>query len=228
MGTYADLTDLFCTQVECPLVVGNTLVFRDDNHLTVEYASRAGPRGPGADRPLAARGGGGSGLLGVHQLVHLGRTLGLGLLLVPLLLDGLAAGLLRRRLVWGLVTHGVLPHREPGGLRARDATPARVPGGSGASCAQGGFGPIASRTQSRGDAAGRYRPPAHLGGPANYPDGTFAAVGCWGVHVASPTPLDRSPGRRRCGVSATRPGGRPRPVRLVRGPRVRMRRLAAA
>ncbi|HEY4605270.1 MAG TPA: acyltransferase family protein, partial [Blastococcus sp.] len=42
-GTYADLTDLFCTQVECPLVVGNTLVFRDDNHLTVEYAAVLGP-----------------------------------------------------------------------------------------------------------------------------------------------------------------------------------------
>jgi hypothetical protein len=42
-GTYADLTDLFCTQVECPLVVGNTLVFRDDNHLTAEYAAVLGP-----------------------------------------------------------------------------------------------------------------------------------------------------------------------------------------
>lgn len=37
-GTYADLTPLFCTDVECPLIVGNQLVFRDDNHLTIGYA----------------------------------------------------------------------------------------------------------------------------------------------------------------------------------------------
>jgi peptidoglycan/LPS O-acetylase OafA/YrhL len=37
-GRYADLTDLFCTPQRCPMIVGNTLVFRDDNHVTTEYA----------------------------------------------------------------------------------------------------------------------------------------------------------------------------------------------
>jgi SGNH domain-containing protein len=36
-GGYADLTPLFCTATACPVVVGDMLVFRDDNHLTVEY-----------------------------------------------------------------------------------------------------------------------------------------------------------------------------------------------
>ncbi|TYP86852.1 acyltransferase family protein [Blastococcus xanthinilyticus] len=38
-GSYADLAPLFCTEAECPLIVGNQLVFRDDNHLTYGYAS---------------------------------------------------------------------------------------------------------------------------------------------------------------------------------------------
>jgi peptidoglycan/LPS O-acetylase OafA/YrhL len=42
-GSYADLTPLFCTDAECPLVVGNTLVFRDSNHLSKEYAALLGP-----------------------------------------------------------------------------------------------------------------------------------------------------------------------------------------
>ena len=42
-GQYADLTDLFCTADRCPVIVGNTLVFRDDNHVTVEYATLLGP-----------------------------------------------------------------------------------------------------------------------------------------------------------------------------------------
>jgi peptidoglycan/LPS O-acetylase OafA/YrhL len=37
-GRYADLTALFCAPDRCPLVVGNTLVYRDDNHLTAGYA----------------------------------------------------------------------------------------------------------------------------------------------------------------------------------------------
>jgi peptidoglycan/LPS O-acetylase OafA/YrhL len=37
-GEYTDLTDLFCTQHRCPAIVGNTLVYRDDNHVTTEYA----------------------------------------------------------------------------------------------------------------------------------------------------------------------------------------------
>jgi hypothetical protein len=42
-GDYADLTELFCTASACPVVVGNDLVFRDDNHLTPEYAALLAP-----------------------------------------------------------------------------------------------------------------------------------------------------------------------------------------
>lgn len=52
-GRYADLTDLFCTPDGCPAVVGNTLVFRDDNHVTTEYAQLLAPvMGALADRAL--------------------------------------------------------------------------------------------------------------------------------------------------------------------------------
>jgi peptidoglycan/LPS O-acetylase OafA/YrhL len=53
-GHYADLTDLFCTADRCPVIVGNTLVFRDDNHVTTEYAQLLAPvMGALADRALA-------------------------------------------------------------------------------------------------------------------------------------------------------------------------------
>jgi peptidoglycan/LPS O-acetylase OafA/YrhL len=53
-GHYADLTDLFCTPDRCPMIVGNTLVFRDDNHVTTEYAQLLAPvLGALADRALA-------------------------------------------------------------------------------------------------------------------------------------------------------------------------------
>jgi peptidoglycan/LPS O-acetylase OafA/YrhL len=42
-GHYADLTDLFCTADRCPMIVGNTLVFRDDNHVTTQYAQLLAP-----------------------------------------------------------------------------------------------------------------------------------------------------------------------------------------
>lgn len=42
-GHYADLTDLFCTAQRCPVIIGNTLVFRDDNHVTTEYAQLLAP-----------------------------------------------------------------------------------------------------------------------------------------------------------------------------------------
>ena len=42
-GHYADLTDLFCAPDRCPMIVGNTLVFRDDNHVTTEYAQLLAP-----------------------------------------------------------------------------------------------------------------------------------------------------------------------------------------
>jgi hypothetical protein len=53
-GHYADLTDLFCTPDRCPVIVGNTLVFRDDNHVTTEYAQLLAPvMGALADRAVA-------------------------------------------------------------------------------------------------------------------------------------------------------------------------------
>jgi peptidoglycan/LPS O-acetylase OafA/YrhL len=42
-GQYADLTDMFCTAERCPLIVGNTLVYRDDNHITIDYAKQLEP-----------------------------------------------------------------------------------------------------------------------------------------------------------------------------------------
>lgn len=42
-GYYADLTDLFCAPDRCPVIVGDTLVFRDDNHITREYARLLAP-----------------------------------------------------------------------------------------------------------------------------------------------------------------------------------------
>ncbi|MBW0017074.1 MAG: acyltransferase [Mycobacterium sp.] len=42
-GHYADVTDLFCTADRCPMIVGNTLVFRDDNHVTTEYSQLLAP-----------------------------------------------------------------------------------------------------------------------------------------------------------------------------------------
>lgn len=38
-GQYADLSELFCTTDRCPVIVGNTLVYRDDNHITTEFAN---------------------------------------------------------------------------------------------------------------------------------------------------------------------------------------------
>jgi peptidoglycan/LPS O-acetylase OafA/YrhL len=42
-GSYADLSDLFCTVDRCPVIVGNTLVYRDDNHITGEYSQVLAP-----------------------------------------------------------------------------------------------------------------------------------------------------------------------------------------
>ena len=42
-GMYAELTELFCTATRCPDIVGDTLVYRDDNHLTIDYARWLAP-----------------------------------------------------------------------------------------------------------------------------------------------------------------------------------------
>lgn len=53
-GHYADLTDLFCTAERCPMIVGNSLVFRDDNHVTTGYSRLLAPvMGALADRAMA-------------------------------------------------------------------------------------------------------------------------------------------------------------------------------
>lgn len=55
-GQYADVSRLFCTESVCPVVIGNDLVFRDDNHVTVPYASTLGPvLGMIADAALSPR-----------------------------------------------------------------------------------------------------------------------------------------------------------------------------
>jgi peptidoglycan/LPS O-acetylase OafA/YrhL len=42
-GHYADLSPLFCTAQRCPVIIGNDLVFRDDNHVTTAYARALAP-----------------------------------------------------------------------------------------------------------------------------------------------------------------------------------------
>ena len=53
-GRYADLTDLFCTKETCPAIVGNTLVYLDQSHLTYQYSRILAPViGALSDRALA-------------------------------------------------------------------------------------------------------------------------------------------------------------------------------
>ncbi len=53
-GQYADLTELFCTVDRCPAIVGNTLVYMDEAHVTREYSQELAPvMGALADRALA-------------------------------------------------------------------------------------------------------------------------------------------------------------------------------
>jgi peptidoglycan/LPS O-acetylase OafA/YrhL len=53
-GQYTDLTDLFCTTARCPVIVGNTIVYLDMSHLTLEYSRQLAPvMGALADRALA-------------------------------------------------------------------------------------------------------------------------------------------------------------------------------
>jgi hypothetical protein len=53
-GQYADLTELFCTSVSCPVIVGNTLVYVDLHHVTGQYSELLAPAlGALADRALA-------------------------------------------------------------------------------------------------------------------------------------------------------------------------------
>jgi peptidoglycan/LPS O-acetylase OafA/YrhL len=55
-GQYADLTELFCTTGRCPAIVGNTLIYRDENHVTDEYSRLLAPvLAALAERTLAQR-----------------------------------------------------------------------------------------------------------------------------------------------------------------------------
>ncbi len=52
-GEYDDLTELFCTTDRCPIIVGNTLVYFDGIHVTIEYARALAPiMGALVDRTL--------------------------------------------------------------------------------------------------------------------------------------------------------------------------------
>jgi hypothetical protein len=42
-GRYAEVSTLFCTADRCPVIVGNALVYRDDNHLTIQYTQTLAP-----------------------------------------------------------------------------------------------------------------------------------------------------------------------------------------
>ena len=42
-GVYVDVTPWICTRSRCAVVVGNLLVYRDDNHLTTSYAAWLAP-----------------------------------------------------------------------------------------------------------------------------------------------------------------------------------------
>ena len=53
-GHYADLTELFCTADRCPVIIGNSLVYLDNSHLSFAYSRALGPViGALADRALA-------------------------------------------------------------------------------------------------------------------------------------------------------------------------------
>ncbi len=53
-GRYADVTELFCAADRCPVIIGNALVYRDDNHATMQYTRLLAPAlGALVDRTLA-------------------------------------------------------------------------------------------------------------------------------------------------------------------------------
>ena len=55
-GTYVDVTPWLCAERQCAAMVGNLLVYRDDNHLTTTYATWLHPVMAAAiDEALAPR-----------------------------------------------------------------------------------------------------------------------------------------------------------------------------
>ncbi|ASW88745.1 acyltransferase family protein [Mycobacterium marseillense] len=52
-GQYADVTELFCARDRCPAIVGNTLVYHNEFHVTPQYAGLLAPAiGALADRAM--------------------------------------------------------------------------------------------------------------------------------------------------------------------------------
>ncbi|MCA1726179.1 MAG: hypothetical protein LC722_00515 [Actinobacteria bacterium] len=41
-GAFLDTLGWFCFQNECPMVIGDTVAFRDDSHLSLTYARQLG------------------------------------------------------------------------------------------------------------------------------------------------------------------------------------------
>jgi peptidoglycan/LPS O-acetylase OafA/YrhL len=55
-GQYTDTTDLFCTAERCPVIVDNTLVYLDDNHMSQTYSRALAPVAAAlAERALAQK-----------------------------------------------------------------------------------------------------------------------------------------------------------------------------
>ncbi|WP_457149227.1 acyltransferase family protein [Mycobacterium sp. URHB0021] len=53
-GQYADISELFCSNTRCPVIIGNTLAYFDAGHITHEYSQLLAPAlGALADRALA-------------------------------------------------------------------------------------------------------------------------------------------------------------------------------
>ena len=43
-AAYFDYTDDFCNATSCPSIIGNTLVYRDNNHITGNFSRLMAPR----------------------------------------------------------------------------------------------------------------------------------------------------------------------------------------
>jgi peptidoglycan/LPS O-acetylase OafA/YrhL len=55
-GAFLDLTPWFCTATRCPVIMGNVLVYRDANHLTVDYTEARADAMADLLRPLLRAG----------------------------------------------------------------------------------------------------------------------------------------------------------------------------
>ena len=47
-----DLSDVYCDATRCPAVIGNVVVYRDENHITATFARTLGPTLTERLRPL--------------------------------------------------------------------------------------------------------------------------------------------------------------------------------